>query len=659
MCGIAGIVSMGGHFAGPELLAIAAAMGDTLAHRGPDDAGAWLDPTGTCALAHRRLSILDLSERGRQPMLTPDGLVGLTFNGEIYDERLLRADLRARGYPFRSESDAESLLYLFASGEPRNLPRLSGMYAFATWNAATRRLFLARDPFGKKPLLVAASEGWAQGRGWLAFASELRAFRAIPGFRAAVDPAAVAEYLLLQYVPAPRTIWRRCEKLPPGSWLALECGDEVPRRSEGRHAAWRPRGAHVAATPYARTPPATLERAADALLPVLLGAVERRLRSDVPLGAFLSGGIDSALVCAMVTRELGRPLHSFSIGFRGSPESEHELARQAADALGTEHHEQLLEPSALELLPCIAAALDEPLGDSSCLPTWLLARFTRQHVTVTLSGDGGDELFGGYGRYRETLDEEADWKRRALFLLRQRRAWTAGEAYCGPRWFMLSPEQVGALTGPAGLAHARGLFLRWAARIDGDGRPLIDRLREIDADTYMPGAVLAKVDRMSMAFALEVRCPLLDAEVARHAESLPAELAWQQGLSKPVLRTLAARYLPREHCARGKLGFGLPGGAWTSAEVLALCDELLLSPGSRCGDLLDREGLRRFVAHQRQPGCFSIFQTWNLLVLEAWLRAQAALPAPPPHAGRLQNAAPRGDGPALAGASANAAAGSA
>jgi len=630
MCGIAGIVSMGGHFAGPELLAIATAMRDTLTHRGPDDAGVWLDPTGTCALAHRRLSILDLSERGRQPMLTPDGLVGLTFNGELYDEHLLREELSARGYPFRSESDAESLLYLFASGQPTNLPRLSGMYAFATWNATTRRLFLARDPFGKKPLHVAVSDGWAQGRGFLAFASELRAFRAIPGFRAEIDPDAVSEYLLLQYIHAPRTIWRGCEKLLPGSWLAFDCDLPSPRRTDGRHFRWQPQGGHVGSTPYARTGGDTLERAADALLPVLLGAVERRLRSDVPLGAFLSGGIDSALVCAMVTRELGRPLHSFSIGFEGSPESEHLLARQTAEALGTEHHEQLLKPAALDLLPSIAAALDEPLGDSSCLPTWLLSRFTREHVTVTLSGDGGDELFGGYGRYRETLDEEADWRRRTLWLLRQRRAWKPGEAYCGPRWFMLSPDDVGALTGPAGFAHAQHLFAAWAARIDDDSRPLIHRLREIDADTYMPGAVLAKVDRMSMAFALEVRCPLLDVAVARHAESLPAELVWQHGLSKPVLRTLAARYLPREHCERKKLGFGLPGGAWTSAEMLNLCDELLLARDSRSADLLDRDGLRRFVEHQRQPGCFSIFQTWTVLMLEAWLRGQAALPAPAP-----------------------------
>ncbi|HTE04546.1 MAG TPA: asparagine synthase C-terminal domain-containing protein, partial [Planctomycetota bacterium] len=383
---------------------------------------------------------------------------------------------------------------------------------------------------------------------------------------------------------------------------------------------------HVARTPYARTDGATLQRAADALLPVLLGAVERRLRSDVPLGAFLSGGIDSALVCAMVTRELGRPLHSFSIGFTGSPESEHEQARATAQALGTEHHERMLAPDALALLPEIAAALDEPLGDSSCLPTWLLSRFTREHVTVSLSGDGGDELFGGYGRYRETLDEEADWKRRALWLARQRRAWRAGEAYCGPRWFMLSPDEVGSLAGPAGLAHARALFERWAARIDDDRRPLIHRLREIDADTYMPGAVLAKVDRMSMAFALEVRCPLLDVAVARHAESLPAELVWQHGFSKPVLRTLAARYLPREHWERRKLGFGLPGGAWNSARMLDLCEELLLARDSRAAGVLDRDGLRRFVARQRQPGCFSVFQTWTVLMLECWLRHQASLP---------------------------------
>ncbi len=648
MCGIAGIVAWDGRWSREELLAIATAMRDALAHRGPDDAGVWIDPTGTCALAHRRLSILDLSERGRQPMLTPDGLVGLVFNGEIYNDAELRADLQSRGYEMRSQSDAESLLYLFASGQADNLPRLSGMYAFATWNAATRRLLLARDPFGKKPLHI------AQGDGWVAFASELSALRRVPGFDASISPEAVAEYLLLQYVHAPRTIHAGAEKLPPGSWAAFTGADAATGtpavRTGRRHSQWQASGQHITPSPYERTDAGVLERAAADLFPLLLAAVDRRLRSDVPLGAFLSGGIDSALVCAMVTRELGRPLHTFSIGFEGTPESEHELARKAAELLGTEHHEQILSPDAIELLPAIAAALDEPLGDSSCLPTWLLSRFTREHVTVALSGDGGDELFGGYGRYRQTLDEEADWRLRARWLLRHRRGWRAGEAYCGLRWLMFAPEDVLALAGPAAGRHAADLAASLAARIDAGAEPLIHRLRTMDVDTYMPGAVLAKVDRMSMAFALEVRCPLLDRDVAAFAANLPAELCWQHGFSKPLLRTLAARYLPREAVERPKTGFGLPGRSWTQQQILGLCEERLLAPGSRLSGVLDPAGLRRFLQRQRQDGCFSIFQVWTVLMLEAWLAAHDDAPAStPPAAAPLAAALHAAPAPAVIG----------
>jgi asparagine synthase (glutamine-hydrolysing) len=621
MCGIAGLVGWDGRWSRAELAELASAMRDTLAHRGPDDAGAWVDPTGTCALAHRRLSIVDLSERGRQPMVTPDGQAALVFNGEIWDEAALRAELRARGYRYRSECDAETLLYLFASGRADNLARLSGMYAFATWNATTRRLFLARDPFGKKPLYV------AQGEGWLAFASELRALAVLPCVTRRVDREALAEYLLLQYVHAPRSILQGCEKLPPGAWAAFQARDGGVLREGGAAAPWSPRGAHVSSTPYGPPPPGAVQAAADALLPVLRGAVERRLRSDVPLGAFLSGGVDSALVAAMVTRELGAPLHTFSIGFQGAPESEHEAARQAAGLLGATHHERMLEPDALELLPQVAALLDEPLGDSSCLPTYLLARFAREHVTVALTGDGGDELFGGYGRYRQTLDEDADWKRRALHLLRHRRPWSPGGAYVGSRWLLFPPPDVELLLGGAGARHAADLADGWAAALDADERPLIHRLRDLDARTYMPGAVLAKVDRMTMAVALEARCPLLDREVAAFAERLPADLCWQHGVSKPVLRALLARYVPERHAALPKLGFGLPARAWSRPSALELCEEWLLAPDARVAGLLDAGGLRRLLARQRSEGGFSIYQVWTLLVLEAWLRAHLPEPA--------------------------------
>lgn len=621
MCGIAGFVETTGRYQPEEMSAIAEAMANTLKHRGPDDAGVWVDPTGTCALSHRRLSVLDLSPRGNQPMVTEDGQVGLTFNGEIYNFQQLRKELRLRGYEFHSETDSEVLLYLFASANADHLSKLEGMYAFATWNACTRSLMLARDAFGKKPLYI------GQGEGWMAFASELQAFSQVPGFDARISNEAVSEYLLLQYVHAPRTIYEGVEKMLPGTWQRW-CfdGRRAPSREEGRHFSFETSGDHVARTPYTPLNQADLESAADRLRPILLDAVERRLMSDVPLGAFLSGGIDSALVVAMMTRELGIPVQSFSIGFEGTDESEHLLAREASELLGTQHREKMLAPDAIELLPRIAEALDEPLGDSSCLPTFLLSEFTREHVTVALSGDGGDELFGGYGRYRETLREEGDWKMRALYMARNRRVWKPGPAYCSLRWLMFMPEDVGNLAGPEAGAHADRFISNWIAEIDRVDKPLIHRMRQIDARTYMPGAVLAKVDRMSMAFSLEVRSPLLDRNVANFARDLGAEYAYHEGMTKPLLRTLAGRYLPKEYIERKKMGFGLPGQSWTKDQVLGLCDDTLLDPNGKLAGLLGDEGLKRFIAHQRQGGCFSIFQIWTVLMLELWLRAHARMP---------------------------------
>jgi len=621
MCGIAGFVDTTGRYSPEEMSAIATAMRDTFTHRGPDDAGVWVDPTGTCALAHRRLSIVDLSALGHQPMVTADGQVGLTFNGEIYNFQGLRKELRLRGYTFASETDSEVLLYMFASSKEDQLKDLEGMYAFATWNACTRTLMLARDAFGKKPLYV------AQGDGWLAFASELQAFHKVPGFEGNISKEAVSEYLLLQYIHAPRTIYEGVEKLLPGAWQRYKFeGRGAPSREDGRHFAFEASGDHVTSTPYKPLAQADLEAAADRLQPILLDAVDRRLMSDVPLGAFLSGGIDSALVVAMMTRELGIPVQSFSIGFEGTDESEHLLAREASELLGTTHREKMLAPNVIEMLPRIAAALDEPLGDSSCLPTFLLSEFTREHVTVALSGDGGDELFGGYGRYRDTLREEGDWKMRALYMARNRRVWKPGAAYCGLRWLMFLPEDVGNLAGPDAGAHAERFISDWMREIDEPGKPLIHRMRQIDARTYMPGAVLAKVDRMAMAFSLEVRSPLLDRSVANFAKDLGAEYTYFEGMTKPLLRTLAGRYLPKEYIERKKMGFGLPGKTWTKDDVLALCEDTLLDGNGKLAGLLGDEGLKKFVAHQRQENCFSIFQVWTVLMLELWLRAHTKAP---------------------------------
>jgi len=616
MCGIAGLVVESGRFGSDDLVRIVTAMRDSFTHRGPDAAGVWIDPDGRCALAHRRLSIIDLSDEGRQPMGNEDGSVQVTFNGEIYNYQSLRVDLLATGHQLHSRTDTEVLPHLFERFDSSAVGQLDGMFAFGIWHRPNRQLLLARDPFGKKPLY------YAQGDGWLAFASELQAFRCIPGFDPAIDREALGWYLLLQSVPAPFSIYRAVRKLSPGSTLIVDASNtrlrvEAPRR----YYRFDP------LEPGLLLRPSLAEREEELRFRVR-EAVRKRLMSDVPLGAFLSGGVDSALVAAMVTKELGQPLSTFSIGFAGTDETEHLYAREVAKYLGTEHHEALLEPDGLELVHEIAGRLDEPNGDSSCLPTYLLCRYARNHVTVALSGDGGDELFGGYGRYRDTLLEQGSLsqrlKRRLIGHWRGRSDWTPAGAYLSPRWLIHQPEQVAELLGGLPTAVADGI-MHWRADLNDSSRPLMHRMRALDAEIYLPSSVLSKVDRMSMQVALEVRCPLLDRDVAALARDLPVSACWRPPAeTKRVLKQLASRYLPAPWMHRRKMGFGLPSSAWSQEAALGLANDILLSPSSRLGELVDADTLRSLVTQQSRPGFFSIYQVWPLLILELWLRRAMA-----------------------------------
>ncbi len=608
MCGIAGIVDYGAEFGRETLRNIVAAMNADLAHRGPDDAGVWVDDAGTCALAHRRLSIIDLRPEGRQPMGNEDGSVQVTFNGELYNYESLRRQLQAQGHAFRSRTDTEMLPHLFEPMDASALRQLDGMFAFGVWHGPRRRLLLARDPFGKKPLYT------AQGPGWFAFASELHALERVPGFDRTIDPDALALYLLVQYVPAPWSIYRSARKLPPGNYLEIDFAQGRPTpvvrpfvRFEPSRPRWRDRIR-------------PLEERIDRLRSVLVQAVAKRLVGDVPLGAFLSGGVDSSLVVALLRRELGIPVRTFSIGFADTRETEHHFARDIAAHLGTEHHEQVLQPDALDMVHEIADMLDEPNGDSSCLPTYLLSRFARQHVTVALSGDGGDEMFGGYGRYRDTLQECQPWHRPLRRSWRERRWFRPSDGYLSLRWLMFLPDQVRALLGGMPTA-AEEMLVHWRRRLNDWSRPLIHRMREIDAEFYLPGAVLPKVDRMSMQVALEVRCPLLDRDVAHHAAELAATDCWRPPAdTKFLLKRLAGRYLPAEWLHRPKMGFGLPANTWSMRSMLNLAEDLLLSPSSRLLGHLDSAALRAVIEQQSRPGCFSIYQVWPLLILELWMR---------------------------------------
>lgn len=621
MCGICGIVDHSGRLGlgEPErLAALVTAMRDAMRHRGPDDGGLYVGDGGRVALGHRRLAIVDLRPEGGQPMANEDGSVQVVFNGEIYGHAPLRARLEREGHVFRTRTDTEVLPHLLEGADATTLPErialLDGMYAFAAWQVKQRRLLLGRDPFGKKPLY------WMQGDGFIAFSSELRPLAMLPGAAAQIDRDALAEYLLLQYVHAPRTIWSRVRKLEPGCTLAIDFGDGAPTIRHHRHWRFVPDGAIAAPTGM------TLESAAEQLRPILIRAVEKRLMSDVPLGAFLSGGVDSALVVGIMRCELDVPVETFSIGFAGTDETEHEQARAAAVHLGCRHRDELLHPDAIALVRTIAARLDEPNGDSSCLPTYLLCEHARRFVTVALSGDGGDELFGGYGRYRDTLNDRASAWRRLMLRLRGQRASSVSELYLSPRWLIWQPEDVAALLGgadslPSGVATE---LASWAQRLDDPSRHPLNAMRELDVETYMPGAVLAKVDRMSMLHSLEVRSPLLDRDVADFAATLPVELCWEAPSStKRLLRHLAGRYLPPEWMHRKKMGFGLPASTWAPERLLTMARELLLGESAQVAALLDRDELRRRLEHMTHPGCFSIYRLWPLLVLELWLRSVA------------------------------------
>lgn len=439
----------------------------------------------------------------------------------------------------------------------------------------------------------------------------------MPSFSTEIDKEALALYLLLQYVPAPRTIYSGARKIEAGHYLEVDFSKGGPPiLISSRYADFSPKTSSNTAESF--------DLRVDRLQEVVINAVDKRLVSDVPLGAFLSGGVDSSLVAAIATKELGRKLKTFTIGFEGAADSEHYAAREISEHLGTEHYEKVLRPDAIALVDEIAARLDEPNGDSSCLPTLLLCQHAREHVTVALSGDGGDEMFGGYGRYRDTLNEQGGWKHQFLRKIGLGDGWTASSAYLSPRWLIFQPEQVANLLGA--MPHSVSTLLtNWRYQLDNSELPLMHRMRHLDAHTYMPGAVLAKVDRMSMQASLEVRCPLLDRDVAKFAQTVSTGECWRPPAeTKRILKQLASRYLPKEWMHRRKLGFGLPANAWSKDEVLSMARERLVGSESRLVAHVNRNVLESLIARQAENNGFSIYQLWPLLILEAWLRKNNA-----------------------------------
>jgi asparagine synthase (glutamine-hydrolysing) len=603
MCGIAGIIDKRGKLGAVRLAQLAKEAADRMRHRGPDDGGVWVSPDGRCALSHRRLSIIDVSSAGHQPMVSKTGRSVIVFNGEAYNFLELKRELEAQGAVFRSSSDTEVLLEMLEREGQQALVRLDAMFVLGHYDTDRQELLLARDIFGEKPLYYVDHENY------FAFASELHSLANLPGFDARIDRSAIASYLCFQYVPTPQTIYRSARKLPPASYLTVGPSGDVTIQPY-----------YSFETSAAQHSARSLDDLADELEAILLTSLRRRLISDVPLGAFLSGGVDSSTVAALVTKRLGIPLQTFSIGFANHPDSEHLQAAEIARMLGTDHRDRVLTADAIELGHHIGTVLDEPNADSSCLPTFLLSGFAREHVTVALSGDGGDEMFGGYGRYFVTVDE---WerKRKGSRLLPW---WRAGAVYWSTRILVYPDDELEAAIGeiPVELAERLAKMRR---AVDEDRRPLLNVLREADALNYMPGAVLAKVDRMSMQHSLEVRAPLLGIEVADFAKQLAADDCYRQGSGKLVLKRVASRYLPESWMNRPKRGFGLPMDLWSVDKLLPITRSLVLGNDARLPAWLDRGLLSRYL--DRMERDFNAYRVWSLFILEHWLRGHPAVPA--------------------------------
>jgi asparagine synthase (glutamine-hydrolysing) len=609
-------------------------MVQSLEHRGPDDSGVYVEPlhsdvtglTPGVALGFRRLSIIDLAG-GHQPMSNEDGSVWIVFNGEIYNYRDLRRRLEGSGHKFQSNSDTETIVHLYEDLGTECFSHLNGMFAVAIWDRTKRQVVLARDRLGKKPLFYQ----WRDKQ--LLFGSELKALAQSPDFDSQLSPGAIDQFLTYQYVPHPNSIYKMSRKLPPGHVAVVrEDGVEVKNYW---HFDWRAES------------PISEQEAAAKLDELLRDSIRLRLRSDVPLGAFLSGGVDSSLIVALAQLQMDTPLHTFSIGFNEADFDETHYARQVAGWVRTEHNEFKVTPDAVSVLDQLVWHYDEPFGDSSAIPTWYLCQKTREQVTVALSGDGGDELFAGYDRYRALW--LSGWFNRLIpaapilgsrFVQglphsnRQRsfvrRLQRFGEALNQPaarqymNWLQIFSERMRAELYRDDFVEQLPNedpyeFFESAWKNVGDRNP-ISRASLADLVTYLPCDLLTKVDIASMAHGLECRQPFLDYRLVEFAAALPVSLKFRFGSGKRLLRKTFERVLPRQIWTRKKMGFGVPLGDWFKNELRDLTRERLLSHESRCHQFLRPEAIAVLVEQHMSGRINHCYRLWNLLILESWLR---------------------------------------
>jgi len=622
MCGIVGFVNKKGSVDRPVL----ERMCEAIVHRGPDDDGFYTDENA--AIGMRRLSIIDVAG-GKQPIHNADRTKWIVFNGEIYNYQELRRGLDERGHQFYTNSDTEAILHLYDEFGPDCLHHLRGMFAFAIWDEKEKTLFIARDRVGKKPLLYSH-----QANGDLIFGSEFQALLQHPSISREVDMKAIDSYLSYLCIPAPQTAFKQIRKLEPGHWLRWKDGEIETRRY------WLP--------DFSKKIKISEEEAIEETTRILRESTRLRMISEVPLGAFLSGGVDSSAVVALMAQESDKPVKTFSIGFEDQDFSELKYAKRVAEHVGADYHEFIVKPDAMEVLPILVEHYGEPYADSSAIPTYYVSKETRKHVTVALNGDGGDESFAGYERYAAMQAAELyhrvpkalrkmfieapvnllptseirktrarDLKRflKAASLPRRERYFRWMTTFTGEAKSELYTKDFAAA---AAGGNPEDLLDGWFARANGSG--LLDATLLTDQMTYLPNDLLVKVDIASMAVSLEARSPFLDHKLIEFAASLPENLKIRRFETKYLLKKVAARLVPKEVVYRRKMGFGVPIGRWFRKEMKDFVREVLLSERSLSRGIVRPEVVERYVNEHLNGERDHSFQVWTLLMLELWFQ---------------------------------------
>lgn len=622
MCGIAGFIDFTKNLEKPEGTLLR--MIDELSHRGPDGKGIWFDETTGVGLGHRRLSIIDLSSEGNQPMVSGSGRYIISYNGEVYNYKALRKELQKLGKKFRSQSDTEVILSAIEIwGLENALPRFCGMFALAIFDIQLKKLFLVRDRLGIKPIYY----GYVKGA--FVFASELKSFLDYPEFPQTINRNALSTMIRFCYIPSPHSIYEEIYKLPPGHVLSLDSKNNSLQLTSY----WNPRS--VLTHAIENTFNGTRDEAVDRLDELIRDAVNLRMISDVPLGAFLSGGIDSSTVVAIMQAQSNRPIRTFSIGFFEEKYNEATYAKSVAQHLGTDHTELYVTPQeAMDVIPDLPTVYDEPFADSSQIPTLLVSKLAREQVTVSLSGDGGDELFCGYRRYHYALHR---WKQISWMPYDIRRKlgsiiktsllsrWSKPHTFASLlteknlvqlyKWLLSNwknPEDIVINSEEPQTAFDDELWLlqlpEWAQQI-----------MFIDLVCYLPDDILVKLDRASMAVSLESRVPLLDHRIVEFAWRLPIDLKIYQGEGKWILRKVLEKYVPRELVNRPKKGFGIPIGMWLRGPLRdwaeSLLDERRLSQEGYLTPSLVRE---KWADHLKEKRSWQ-YELWNVLMFQSWL----------------------------------------